>query len=110
MFKMEKRDDHKGYRGRSHPKKGAKGMELPLTAMKNGESGIITSIKIGGEGGYGRGWGFKKRLMDMGLTSGTKVTVVKSAPFHGPLEIYARGARLVLGRGMAERIFVKVER
>jgi len=98
-------------------------MKLPLTALKNGERGIITSIKMGGEGRHGRGWRFarhrgsrhhamrlKKRLMDMGLTSGTKVTVVKSAPFHGPLEIYARGARLVLGRGMAERIFVEVER
>jgi len=43
----------------------------------------------------------------MGLTPGTKVTVVKSAPFHGPLEILVRGSRLALGRGMAERIFVE---
>jgi len=55
-------------------------------------------------------WGFEKRLMDMGLTPGTKVTVVKSAPFHGPLEILVRGSRLALGRGMAERIFVEIER
>jgi Fe2+ transport system protein FeoA len=98
-------------------------MELPLTALKSGESGIITSIKTGGERRHGRGWGskhhpgsrhhamrLKKRLMDMGLTSGTKVTVLKAAPFHGPLEVNARGARLVLGRGMAERVFVEVER
>jgi Fe2+ transport system protein FeoA len=98
-------------------------MELPLTALKSGDSGIITSIKIDGERRHGRGWGFKhhpgsrhhtmrleKRLMDMGLTLGTKVTVLRSAPFHGPLEVNARGSRLVLGRGMAERIFVEVER
>lgn len=98
-------------------------MELPLTALKSGDSGIITSIKIGGERRHGGGWGFKhhpgsrhhtmrlkKRLMDMGLTLGTKVTVLRSAPFHGPLEVNARGSRLVLGRGMAERIFVEVER
>jgi len=48
--------------------------------------------------------------MDMGLTPGTTVTVVKSAPFHGPLEILVRGSRLALGRGMAERIFVEKER
>jgi len=82
-------------------------MELPLTALRNGESGIITSVKAGR--GRGRGWGFKKRLMDMGLTPGTKITVVKSAPFHGPIEVSVRGSRLALGRGMAERIFVEKE-
>jgi len=47
--------------------------------------------------------------MDMGFTPGTRVTVVKSAPFHGPFEILVRGSRLALGRGMAERIFVEIE-
>lgn len=46
----------------------------------------------------------------MGLTPGTKVTVVNSAPFHGPLEVYVRGSRLAIGRGMAERIFVETQR
>jgi Fe2+ transport system protein FeoA len=44
----------------------------------------------------------------MGLTPGTRVTVVKSAPFHGPVELKVRGARIVIGRGIAERILVKV--
>ena len=57
-----------------------------------------------------RNWGFRKRLEDMGLTPGTTVTVVKSAPFNGPLEIYVRGSRLAIGRGMAKRIFVEVKR
>jgi Fe2+ transport system protein FeoA len=81
--------------------------EVPLTALKAGDTGILTSIKVGHGRGRGRGWGFEKRLMDMGLTPGTRVTVVKSAPFHGPLEILVRGSRLALGRGMAERIFVE---
>ena len=85
-------------------------MELPLTALKGGQSGIITSIKSGSGWGRGGGWGFKKRLMDMGLTPGTKVTVVKSAPFRGPVEVHVRGSRLALGRGMAERIFVETDR
>ena len=91
-------------------------MELRLTDLRDGESGIITSIKThhGREHGEhrraGRGWGFKKRLEDMGLTPGTRVTVVKSAPFHGPLEVYVRGSRLALGKGMADRIFVEVKR
>jgi len=85
--------------------------ELPLAALRDGESGIITSVGENHGGGHGRGrggWGFKKRLMDMGLTPGTRVTVVKSAPFHGPLEVSVRGSRLALGRGMAERIFVEI--
>jgi len=36
--------------------------------------------------------------------------VVKSAPFNGPLEVYVRGSRLAIGRGMASRILVDVER
>jgi Fe2+ transport system protein FeoA len=78
------------------------GSELPLTALRNGETGIVTSIKAG----CGECWGFKRRLMDMGLTPGAEVVVVKSAPFFGPLEVTVRGSRLALGRGMAERILV----
>jgi len=91
-------------------------MELRLSDLRNGESGIINSVGVGrgrgrGDGRRaGRGWGFRKRLEDMGLTPGTKVTVVKSAPFNGPLEVYVRGSRLAIGRGMAERIFVEVKR
>ncbi len=87
-------------------------MKLPLTALKEGESGKIASIKAGAGFGRRRCWGrgFQKRLVDMGLTPGTKVTVIKSAPFHGPIEILVRGYRLALGRGMAERILVEVQR
>jgi Fe2+ transport system protein FeoA len=86
-------------------KRNSKRQEVPLTALRQGESGTVTSISAG----HGRGWGFEKRLMDMGLTPGTRVTVVKSAPFHGPFEILVRGSRLALGRGMAERIFVEID-
>jgi DtxR family Mn-dependent transcriptional regulator len=85
--------------------------EVPLTALRDGETGIVTSVKAGHGRGRGRGrWGFEKRLMDMGLTPGTRVTVVKSVPFHGPLEVLVRGSRLALGRGMAEKIFVEIEK
>jgi len=88
----------------------SKRREVPLTALKAGESGIVKYIKFGHmRHGYGRAWGFEKRLMDMGLTPGTRVTVVKSAPFLGPFEILVRGSRLALGRGIAHRIFVEIE-
>ena len=85
-------------------------LEMPLTTLRNGETGIVTSIEAGSGRGWGGGWGFEKRLMDLGLTPGAKVTVVKSAPFHGPIEILVRGSRLALGRGMAEKIFVEIEK
>lgn len=83
---------------------------LPLIALRDGESGVISSVGESHGRGRGRGWGFQKRLMDMGLTPGTRVTVVKSAPLRGPIEVFVRGSRLALGRGMAERIFVEVNR
>ena len=85
-------------------------MEIPLSALKKGESGIITSILSASRRGRGGSWGFKKRLMDMGLTPGTEITVTKIAPFGGPIEICVRGSRLALGRGMAERILVRIKR
>jgi len=91
-------------------RRGSERLEVPLTALRDGETGIVSSIEAGHGGGYRRGWGFQKRLMDMGLTPGTRVTVVKSAPFHGPLEILVRGSRLALGRGMADRIFVEIKK
>ncbi|MGQ9479669.1 MAG: FeoA family protein [Thermoproteota archaeon] len=80
--------------------------EIPLTALREGETGIVVSVKSG----FGKGWGLKKRLMDMGITPGATITVVRSAPIHGPLEIIVRGYKLAIGRGMAERIFVVVSR
>jgi Fe2+ transport system protein FeoA len=100
-------------------------MNMPLTALKNGETGIITSTDLNSEHmgmcGHGARRGhhhgkhfmvarFSKRLNDLGLTPGTKVTVVKSAPFNGPLEVSVRGSRLAIGRGMANRILVDVKR
>jgi Fe2+ transport system protein FeoA len=81
-----------------------------LTELSDGETGVLTSIETGHGRVQGRGWGFQKRLMDLGLTPGTEVTVVKSAPFHGPIEILVRGSRLALGRGMADKIFVEIEK
>ena len=84
--------------------------EMTLTSLQNNEIGIVTSIKNDPKKGGGRSSTFKMRLLDMGLTPGVKVIVVKSAPFNGPLEIIVRGSRLVLGRRMAKRILVEKEK
>ena len=84
-------------------------MIVPLSSLREGESGVIAFINVDHKG-RGKSWGFVKRLMDMGLTPGTKVTVIKSAPFRGPIEICVRGSRLALGRGMAKRIFMEIDK
>ncbi len=73
---------------------------LSLIDLKNGEKASVFSIDGGAKA--------VKRLEDMGLTPGTPVTVQRSAPFSGPVEICVRDSCLVIGRGMAGRIFVKV--
>ena len=86
-------------------------VKVPLTTLGAGQTGIIASIGSNpGRGRSGRGRGFVKRLMDMGLTPGTKVKIIKAAPFSGPVEILVRGSRLALGRGMAKRILIEVTR
>jgi Fe2+ transport system protein FeoA len=96
-------------------------MELPLTSLHNGETGVITSTDFNPHNPQCRhkarkSWKKKamaelclKRLTDLGFTPGTNVTVVKSAPFNGPLEVCVRGSRLAIGRGMAGRITVDVK-
>ena len=75
---------------------------VSINRLKDGERGKISFIRGGRKA--------LQRLSDMGLTPGTEITVVKSAPFHGPLEILVRGSRLALGRGMTEIIFVEEEK
>lgn len=75
--------------------------ELLLTDLEPNQKGEIISI-VGG-------FTAVKRLADLGLTSGTKIKVIKMAPFSGPIKIEVHGSRLVLGRGLASKILVKTE-
>jgi DtxR family transcriptional regulator, Mn-dependent transcriptional regulator len=48
-----------------------------------------------------------RRLLDMGLTPGTKISVTRVAPMKGPVEIAIRGSRLALSDAIACNVFVK---
>ena len=54
------------------------------------------------------GLGLKKKLQDMGLTPGVELSVV-SKTNSGPIIIEVRGARLAIGRGIAEKIDVEIK-
>lgn len=61
----------------------------------------VTVVKLSGEGAV------KRRIMDMGITKGVKVTVRKVAPLGDPIEVTVRGYELSLRKADAENIEVK---
>ncbi|HBT63239.1 MAG TPA: ferrous iron transport protein A [Ruminococcaceae bacterium] len=60
-----------------------------------------TVIRLNGEGAL------KRRIMDMGITKGTSITVRKVAPLGDPLEITVRGYELTIRKADAENIIVE---
>ena len=70
-----------------------------LDKVKAGQS--VTVRKIRGTGPV------KKRLMDMGITQGTKITVVKLAPLGDPIELKLRGYDLSIRKADAELVEVE---
>jgi DtxR family Mn-dependent transcriptional regulator len=74
---------------------------VALDDLKEGQRGKISFIR----GGHN----VLQRLLDMGLTPGTRITVVKIAPLEGPVELLVRSSKLALGRGIASKVFVDAE-
>ncbi|MDJ1122605.1 ferrous iron transport protein A [Olsenella sp. YH-ols2217] len=62
--------------------------------------GECTVVKLTGDGAV------KRRIMDMGITRGTRVTVIKVAPLGDPLELAVRGYELSLRKADAATIEV----
>ena len=80
---------------------GEVGLVTQLSNLKPGEGGRVAFMRGGRHS--------CQRLVDMGLTPGTRVVMVKAAPFRGPVEVEVRGTRLALGRGLAGQVFVELE-
>ncbi len=72
---------------------------LTLKEIKIGDSCKV--VKLHGEGAI------KRRIMDMGLTKGTVVKIVKVAPLGDPIEMNVRGYELSLRKADAELIEVE---
>lgn len=70
-----------------------------LKDVKIGKSARV--VKLHGEGAV------KRRIMDMGITKGTVVTVRKVAPLGDPIELNVRGYELSLRKADAETIEVE---
>ncbi|MBQ1537922.1 ferrous iron transport protein A [uncultured Ruminococcus sp.] len=69
---------------------------MTLRDAKIGDT--VTVKKLTGEGAV------KRRIMDMGLTKGTSVTVRKVAPLGDPIEVTVRGYELSIRKADAEMV------
>lgn len=53
------------------------------------------------------GWRARQNLREMGMQVGDAVTVLRRAPFGGPLAVRSRGAVIAIGRELARKIQVE---
>jgi len=70
---------------------------MTLQDIKPGEKCVITDIRCDN---------LRKRIIDMGLTTGTPVAVKKLAPLGDPMEIIVRGYLLTIRKTEARHIEV----
>lgn len=72
---------------------------MTLRELVPGEVGTIISV--------GQKGPVRRRLMDMGVTLGVDVKIIKVAPLGDPIEINIRGYELSLRKDEAEQIEVE---
>ncbi len=73
------------------------GTRVTLDKLQPGKDAIIHSVECDEVA-------LRKHILDMGLTPGTEVTMIKAAPLGDPLEIRTRGYELTLRKADAARI------
>jgi DtxR family Mn-dependent transcriptional regulator len=72
---------------------------VPVAALKENQGGSVAFIRGDNK--------ILRRLLDMGLTPGTRVDVTRVAPLKGPVEIVVRGSKLALGDEIACNVFIE---
>ena len=70
-----------------------------LNSLSSGEAGTIDRI-VGNDT-------LKKRLREMGVTTGQEIRVIKSAPLNDPIEIKVRNYNISLRREEANNIIIR---
>lgn len=72
---------------------------MPLAMTRAGQKLCLKEIMSG--------YKLRKRLEDLGMTPGVRFSVITNS-MNGPLILDVRGARIAIGRGMAQKILVEV--
>ena len=73
---------------------------MRLDELEIGKDAIIASVESDDDA-------LRQHILDMGLTPGTEVTMMKLAPMGDPIEIRVRGYELTLRVEEAQKIEVK---
>ncbi len=73
---------------------------LLLRKMQKDQTGTITAVKVGGELG--------RRIRDMGIVPGTRITIMGRAPLYDPVALRIMGGTLTLRNNEADHIEVEV--
>lgn len=73
---------------------------MPLTLASVGEDVRLVDIRGGQE--------LRKRLADLGFNQGMSLRVVQMDT-DGPVILAVKDSRMVLGRGMAQKVMVELE-
>lgn len=72
---------------------------MTLRDLRPGQQGVVASIATTGS--------IKRRIMDMGITPGVEIKVIKVAPLGDPVEVNVRGYELSLRKEEAQQIEMK---
>lgn len=75
---------------------------MKLSELPAGATAVVKSFPTNGAAFL--------RLREMGLVTGTRVTLVRTAPLGDPIEIKVRGYHLTLRKSEAEHVVVEQER
>jgi hypothetical protein len=73
---------------------------MTVIDLKPGQKAAVTAIGTGDPL-------LKRRILDMGITPGVEITMIKTAPLGDPLEITLRGYQLSLRKNEARQIEVQ---
>ncbi len=73
---------------------------IPIMELKNHQKGKVSFIR----GDYK----IIKRLLDMGITIGAIINVIKVAPLKGQVEVSIKGSKLAIGYDIACNVFVEL--
>ncbi|HEY6953521.1 MAG TPA: FeoA family protein [Bacteroidota bacterium] len=74
--------------------------EVALDTLVPGERGIVWSLNA-------PAFEIRQRLLEMGLTKGVAIEVIRLAPLGDPIEISVRGYRLSLRRKEAKAVMIE---
>ena len=72
---------------------------MTLRELQPGQTAKVVAIDAEGA--------FKRRIMDMGITAGVSVKLIKVAPLGDPIEVTLRGYQLSLRKDEAASIQVE---